>query len=109
MSTRRSYVILPKPTTAPVITRTIEPEILPILSTQKGQGDKPIVTHMHTSLNCDFKLVGDDGARRSLQPFVGSEVLRALSDVVGGSSKVGTFKLSNPTFYKITSNKDRNK
>lgn len=105
MSTRRSYVIHPKPNAAPVITRTIEPEILPMLNTQKGFSDEPIVAHTHTPLSSDFKLVGYDGVRRSLQPFVVPEVLKALSRVAGGTPKARTFELSNPTLHKITRKK----
>lgn len=105
MSTRRSYVIHPKPNAAPVITRTIEPEILPMLSTQKGFSDGPIVTHTHTPLSSNFQLVGSDGVRRSLQPFVVPEVLKALSSAVGGTPKVGTFELSNPTLHQVTRKK----
>jgi hypothetical protein len=105
MSTRRSHVIHPTPNAAPVITRTIEPEILPMLSMVKGFSDAPIVTHTHTPLSSNFKLVGFDGVRRSLQPFVVPEVLKAFSSAVGGASRVGTFELSNPTLHKITRKK----
>jgi hypothetical protein len=87
MSTRRSYVIHPKPNADPVITRTIEPEIFPMLSTQKGFSNEPIASHTHTPLNSNFKLVGSDGVRRSLQPFVVPEVLKALSSLVKGTRR----------------------
>ena len=104
MPTRRSYVIHPKPNAAPVITRTIEPEILPMLSTRKGFSEEPIITHTHTLLSSNFKLVGSDGVHRSLQPFVVPDVLKAFSSV-GGTLKVGTFELSNPKLHQITAKK----
>lgn len=87
MSKRRSYVIHPKPTAAPLITRTIEPEILPMQSAQKGFSDEPIATHTHTPPSSNFKLVGSDGVRRSLRPFVVPEVLKAFSSAVEGTRR----------------------
>lgn len=106
MPTHRSYVIQPKPTATPVITRIIEHEILPMLNSQKGLRDGPVVVHMHTPLSSHFKLVGYDGACRSLQPFVVSEVLKAFSKVVGDTSEIKALKLPNPTLHNITAKKD---
>ena len=90
-----------KANSASEFTRTIENEILPLLSRQKGFRDEItfVAPERSEAIGNSLWDTKEDAEAYSRTGY--PEVLKALSKVVEGTPKVETFEVANSTFHKI--------
>ncbi|HXV64106.1 MAG TPA: hypothetical protein VEK15_25630 [Vicinamibacteria bacterium] len=90
-----------KPETATEFTSLIETEVIPLLRKQHGFQDE--ITFVGPGgaeairITLWEKKENADAYQRSVHP----EVLKALANVLDGTPRVQSFKVSNSTFHKI--------
>ena len=97
----RHVTIKLKANSASEFTRTIENEILPLLSRQKGFRDEItfVAPERSEAIGNSLWDTKEDAEAYSRTGY--PEVLKALSKVVEGTPKVETFEVANSTFHKI--------
>lgn len=97
----RHVIMQLKADSAPEFTRTIEKEVLPMLRKQKGFRDEItfISTDNSEAVANSFWDTKEDAAAYDDAGY--PLVLKALSEVVEGTPRVGTAVVSNSTFHKI--------
>ena len=89
-----------KANSVPEFKRTIENEILPLLSKQKGFRDEMTFVAPERSLALGISLWDTKEDAEAYNRAGYPEVLKGLSKVVEGTPKVETFEVANSTFQK---------
>jgi hypothetical protein len=100
MFTRHVTMTL-KPNSAAELTRTIEEEVIPLLSAQKGFRDEItfIAPERSEAVGISFWDTKEEAEAYNSTGY--SEVLKALSKVLEGAPWVQTFEVANSTLHKI--------
>jgi heme-degrading monooxygenase HmoA len=90
-----------KANSAAELTRTIEEEVIPLLSAQKGFRDEItfIAPERSEAVGISFWDTKEDAEAYNSAGY--PEVLKALSKVVEGAPRVQTFEVANSTLHKI--------
>jgi heme-degrading monooxygenase HmoA len=97
----RHVIMQLKANSAAEFTRTVEKDVLPMLRKQKGFRDEItfISTDDSEAIANSFWETKEDAAAYDLAGY--PQVLKALSNVVEGTPRVGTAVVSNSTLHKI--------
>jgi len=101
----RHVIMELKPDSRVEFTRTIESEILPLLRKQKGFRDEItfVATDRSEAIGISFWDTKEDAEAYNLKGY--PEVLKALSNVVAGTPRVGTAEVATSTLHKIAAAK----
>src|ERR1700753_2593929 len=97
----RHVIMQLKANSAAEFTRTVEKDVLPMLRKQKGFRDEItfISTDDSEAIANSFWETKEDAEAYDRAGY--QEVLKALSNVLDGTPRVGTATVSNSTFHKI--------
>ena len=97
----RHVIMQLKPGSAAEFTRTVEKTVLPMMRQQKGFRDEITFISVDDSeaIANSFWETKEDAAAYELAGY--PQVLKALSNVVEGTPRVGTAVVSNSTLHKI--------
>jgi hypothetical protein len=97
----RHVTMTVKPNSSIELTRTMEKEIVPLLSRQKGFRDEItfIAPERSEAVGISFWDTKEDAEAYNRTGY--PEVLKALSNLVDGTPRVETFEVANSTFHKV--------
>jgi heme-degrading monooxygenase HmoA len=97
----RNVSIKLKSNTAAEFTRTLEKEVIPLLRKQKGFQDEIsfVAPERNEAVAISFWDKKDNAEAYSRETY--PEVMKALSKVVEGTPRVGTFEVANSTSHEI--------
>jgi len=97
----RNVTMRLKPNSVPEFTRTFENEILPLLRKQTGFQDEIALVVQGGNEAVGISLWDEKANAETYERGTYPQVLKALSKVVEGTSRVQTCEVSNSTFHKI--------